>query len=563
MSHLRACLAAVLIAVGLTACSFTGGGAASGGSLSMEYNNVPTLDPQVVTWGEWLSGAALLEGLVVLNAAGTGVDPGVATSWKASADGLTYTFTLRDTKWSDGKPLTAQDFLFAYKRLLTPSAAGAGVTQGAKSYVLSLGIKGAQDFLQGKAKDWSTVGIRVPDDRTVEFTLANPNGDFLIGLTHPSMLPLPAHVLTAKPKDWEKPGNWVGNGPYALKSWTLNSAMTLLPNREYWDRDQVRLSQVTLHLTEDLTQAGVHFQGNQVDVALLTSPDVKRFQADPALSKQLVSVRNAYSAYLAVLHSKNPALEDSRIRQALSLAMGRPDVVKTCTGCRASYSLVTDSLPGARESAGVTENVAQAKALLAQAGHPGGAGLPTIHILVNTTPNPALEAIADNWQRNLGVKAKVDILESGVYIQRRQALQDADTIGFYEGAFAGYATWRAWTATLWDPGFVNRFSVPNAKWQGYLDAQKSGDPVAYAAANASPQARQFSALVDQAIATTDPAASTRLFQQAARVRQDTYLFLPTFYSDTTYVVRTGVSGVQPRLGPLLPFGFKGIGAPAK
>jgi ABC-type oligopeptide transport system substrate-binding subunit len=530
----------------------------------MEYNNVPTLDPQVVSWGEWLSGAALLEGLVVLDAAGTGVEPGVATSWKASPDGLTYTFTLRDTKWSDGKPLTAQDFLFAYKRLLTPSAAGAGITQGARSYVLALGIKGAQDFLQGKTKDWSAVGIRVPDERTVQFTLANQNSDFLIGLTHPSMLPLPAHVLKVKPKDWEKPGNWVGNGPYALKSWTLNSAMTLVPNKEYRDRDKVKLSQITLHLTDDLTQAGVHFQGNQVDIAQLPPQDVKRFQADPALSKQLVTVRNAFSAYLAVLHSKNPALEDVRVRQALSLAMGRADIVKTCTGCRASYSLPIDTLPGARDAAGVTEDVAQAKALLAQAGHPGGAGLPTIHILVNTTANPVLEAIADNWQRNLGVKAKVDILESGVYIQRRQALQDADTIGFYEGAFSGYTTWRTWTAAVWDPAFVNRFSVPNAKWQGYLDVQKrGGDPAAYAAANASPQARQFGSLVEQGIATADPAAATKLFQQAARVRQDTYLFLPTFYTDATYVVRTGVSGVRPRLGTLLPFSFAGISAPAK
>jgi ABC-type transport system substrate-binding protein len=343
-----------------------------------------------------------------------------------------------------------------------------------------------------------------------------------------------------------------------LKSWTLNSAMTLVPNPKYWDAGSAKVSQINLHLTDDLTQAGVHFQSKQVDVAMLLSPDVQRFQADPVLMPQLVPVRNEYSSYLAVLHSKNPALDDVRVRQALSLAMGRTTIVKTCTGCRPSYSLVTDTLPGARQAAGVTEDVAQAKALLAQAGHPNGAGLPTVHIFVNNTPDPVSEAIVDTWQRTLGIKAKVDVLEGGVYVQRRQALQDADTIGFYSGSFGTYATWRSWTANLWDPGAVNKFSIPSAKWQGYLTAQTGGDPVAYAAANASPQATQFGALVTQAIANPDPAAATKLYQQAARVRQDTYLVLPTFYTDSTYAVRSTVTGIHPRLGPLLPFSFKGV-----
>ncbi|WP_163569582.1 peptide ABC transporter substrate-binding protein [Fodinicola feengrottensis] len=547
----------------LAACSFSGGGGADRLVVGGVHNDVSTLDPQVVTWGEWLDSAALLEGLVVLNSTGTGVVPGVAQSWTESADGLTYTFALRDTKWSDGQPLTAQDFLFAYQRLLKPSTAGTGVTQGARSFVPSIGIKGAQDFVLGKTKDWKSVGIQAPDDRTVRFTLASPNNDFLIGLTHPSMLPLPAHVLKAKPKDWEKPANWVGNGAYVVKTWTLNSAMTLVPNKQYWDQSGVKLSQITLHLTDDLTQAGVHYQSKQVDVALLLSPDVKRFQADPALRARLVPVRNAYSSYLAVLHSKNPALDDVRVRQALSLAMGREGIVQTCSACRPSYSLVSDTVPAAREAAGVTENVGQAKALLAQAGYRNGAGLPTVHILVNNTPNPLLEAIVDTWQRNLGIKAKVDVLETGVYVQRRQALQEADTIGFYEGSFASYSTWRSWTATLWDPPSVKKFSIPSSKWQGYLTAQASGDPVAYANANASPPATQFGTLVDQAIATKDPAAAIKLFQQAARVRQDTYLILPTIYTDSMYVVRSGVTGLQPRLGPLLPFTFKGVGVTAQ
>jgi oligopeptide transport system substrate-binding protein len=556
----RAALATGLcLAVTLSGCGFSddsGGG--KPGTVTMEYTNVSSLDPQRVSWGMWLDASALLEGLVVLNAKGDGVEPGVAEKWEPSADKRTYTFHLRDATWSDGKPVTAKDFEWSYQRLLTPSSAQAGTTQGAASYLPSLGLKGAQEFLTGALTDWSQVGVKATDDKTLVLTLAAPNTDFLIGLTHPSMLPLPRHVVEAKPQEWQKPESWVGNGPFTVKSWTVNSSMTLVPNEHYWDKGNVTLSQVDLNLTEDPKQAGVHFTSKDADIVSLPPADLPRFQEDDALAKQLVSIPDAFSNYLAVLHSQNPALEDVRVREALSLAMDREKIVKTCADCRPSYSLVPEkSVPGAREAAGVTEDVKRAKQLLADAGYPGGAGLPQVHILANQA-NPMLEAIVDNWQRNLGITAAVDVVETGVYVERRDQLQPADYIGFYSGSFAAPPTWRAWTATQWDPTAMQIFSISGADWPGYLTAKGNGTGLAYAAEHASPDATEFAEQVADGSAKPDEAAAEKLYREAARTRQDTYLVLPTTYVDQYYAVRSGISGVDMHVGYLLPFSFKGV-----
>src|SRR5699024_9185820 len=169
------------LVAGTVGCGFQGGGdsggdggggeGGSGVSLTIQGPQLPTLDPQVISNGMWMVNRGLLEGMVVQNNDGTDVEPAAAESWEVSPDGLTYTFTLREETWSDGSPVTVDDFMFAYERLLEPKSAGAGVTLGANSYVPSMGIKNALEFQQGVVTDWEEVGIKALDDRTIEFTL--------------------------------------------------------------------------------------------------------------------------------------------------------------------------------------------------------------------------------------------------------------------------------------------------------------------------------------------------------------------------------------------------------
>jgi len=203
--HARAAVAlTAMTAVVLTGCSFGGGSDAKKGekSLRFEYNNFPIIDPQGVTYGEWLSAAALFEGVVRLNKDGSDVLPAAATSWDASPDKKTYTFHLREAKWSDGSAITADDFEWTYKRLLSPSATASGATQGANSYAPGLGIQGAVDFRAGTLKDWSKVGVKASDPKTLVITLAAPNSDFLLGMTQPSMVALPSKNVQKYPSDW-------------------------------------------------------------------------------------------------------------------------------------------------------------------------------------------------------------------------------------------------------------------------------------------------------------------------------------------------------------------------
>jgi oligopeptide transport system substrate-binding protein len=555
----RASVTAVLAAVtavALTACSFGGSSGSKKGekSLRMEYSNFPIIDPQSVTYGEWLSASALFEGVVRLNKDGSNVEPAAATSWDVSPDKKTYTFHLRDEKWSDGSTVTADDFVWTYKRLLTPSNTSAGATQGANSYVPGLGIKNAVAYQGGAIKDWSQVGIKAPDEKTLVITLAAPNSDFLLGMTHPSMLVLPSKVVQKYPSDWQKPAHFVGNGAYVLKGWTVNASMQLDKNPNYWNAKNVDVDHVSLALTDDPTQAGLHFENNETDIAALLSADIPRYQKSASLKKQLILFPSFYRSYLAVMHSKNPALEDVRVREAFSLALGRENVAKSCNGCNASYSLVPSNLPGAGAAA-VTEDIPKAKSLLADAGYPNGKGLPTVHILV-TQDDPTAEATIDNWKTNLGVNAKLDVVDPGSYVQKRAAVQGSNYIGFYGGAFANLPSWRGWVSTLWGATFTESFSLNSANWARYnslIGSGKAQQAQQLLDTAASPDARRFAQTVTAADTNGDAAAGNKQYAEAAAVRQKTYLFLPTLTNDAYYAVRSGIGGVGQHPGYLLPF----------
>ena len=566
-SHSRAaCRRGVAVAAVLmlaTACSFGGGSSKdSHSSITMEYQNFPILDPQRVTWGMWLSASGLYEGLIELSPDGRSANPGTASSWDLSPDHRTYTFHLRSSQWSDGSAVTADDFVFAYKRMLTPSSSQAGITQGAISYLPGIDIKGAVEYQAGTVKDWSQVGIKAPDPTTLVVTLNQPNADFLLDLAHPSMMPLPEKVLTAHPQDWQTPRQWVGNGPYVVSKWTVNSSMVLTKNDKYFDAKDVAIKQITLKLSEDegLRNSALHYKNGEVDIAPLQQQDIREFASDPAKAKDVVSIPSFLSSYLAVLHSKNPILDDVRVREALSLGMDRTAVAKACSGCTASYSLLPSIVDGSKDTS-ITENLDQAKALLAAAGHPNGQGMPVVHLLLSDSVlEPVMEAVADNWQRNLGLHAKVDMVDAGLYVDRRLKLQGADYVGFYAGSFSTVATPRAWATVVWNPMFTQQFSLSGADWQKFTAAggPKGQTPQQFLDQHASPAANQFAQLAEQAQQQVDATKAAALYTQASKVREETYLFLPTVCLDGDYLVRPGITGVDKHFGFLLPFSLKAL-----
>lgn len=566
-----AALVAVVLAT--TGCSLFGDDSedkAGERVLKTTDQNVPVLDPQVVTQGMWLSLRGIFEGLVSQAANGVDVVPAVAEKWEASADGLTYTFKLRDNaKWSNGDPVVAEDFERTYKRLFTPAGTSSGgTTLGANSYQASTGIKGAKEFLAGTLTDWSQVGVKATGEHELVLTLEGPNPGFLVALTHPALLPLHMDTVEAKPQDWQKAGSLVSNGPYQVKEWVQNSKMVLVPNKNYWDKKNVHLDRIDMTLTEPTATAtaAVPYENGEVDLIALAEPgDILRFQKDPELSKHVKSVEARSLGYLAKLRSQNPLLDDVRIRQALSLGLGRENLVKILPGAKPGVSLVPDTVPGWDDSLAVKEDIAKAKQLLTEAGYPDGKGLPEIKILAGTD-SPVLAAIIDGWKKNLGIQAKADVVEAGVYVERRWAVQAANYVGFYYGTFGGTPNWPTMVETLWSPKNNQEFSLPAAAWTQYqatqqnkslAPAQKNAQLDAILAQHASPATKQMAEVAKKARESKDKAEQERLYKDAAKIRDTEAQYIPVFWGSVFYAVRPTLEGVQLRPSPEFYY-WKGI-----
>ena len=376
--------------------------------------------------------------MVTPNASDTGVVPATADTWTVSRDGTVYTFHIRsDVKWSNGTPVTAQDFEWTYKRLLTPSTSALDTLYGSSSYQTDLGIKNAADFQVGKVTDWSQVGVKALGSSHLQITLETPNPNFLQGMAHTSMVPLPQKNLEQFPYTWQTPAHWVGNGPFVMKSWTPNAMMVLVPNEHYWDRKDVHLKRVNISMAQvSDAQLQSRYKHNEVDIAPLDDPAV--FENDPALSPALARLDQFSVNFLTLIPSRNPALEDVRVREAIALAIGRADVAKAGPLVQPATSLMPRTLPGFDAGVGFQENIAKARQVMAEAGYPGGKGFPTFSIMTDHD-DPYVRAVVDSLQHNLGIKAVQDVEDPGVESAKRHEVQRSPwrlSCGLYVGTRA-------------------------------------------------------------------------------------------------------------------------------
>jgi oligopeptide transport system substrate-binding protein len=378
-----------------------------------------TLDPAIITGQpEMRVVESLFEGLTAFNRQGRAV-PGVAESWTISPDAKTYTFKLRpDARWSDGTPVTAQDFVASWRRTLTPE------TAASYNYQLFY-IENAQAFAEGKLKDFSQVGVRALDDRTLEVTLGNPTPFFLDLCASPPLDPVPVKVIEKWGDNWIKPGNIVGNGAYELVDWRINDHIRLRKNPYYWDRDRVKLETVDLLPISKANVAYNFYASGEADLALdkgLTPPalldDLKTradYHAAPFLASSFLRFNCAHGPF-----------RDERVRRAFSMAIDRERIVKKITraGELGASTLVPPGLAGYPSPIGVRYDPGAARALLAEAGYPGGKGLPLIRYLYNEAElNEAIAIELQNmWQDVLGVQVSLERQEWKVYLNSMNSL---------------------------------------------------------------------------------------------------------------------------------------------
>ncbi|MCC7162545.1 MAG: peptide ABC transporter substrate-binding protein [Anaerolineae bacterium] len=247
------------------------------------------------------------------------IHPLAAESYEISDDGLTVTFTLRDgLKWSDGKPVVAEDFRYAWLRQLDPQTA---------SYVPDefYAIKNGEEFNKGTITDPNQVGLQAPDDKTLIVTLAAPAPYWLRYVGTTEYAPVRKDIIEKFGDKWMEAGNFVGNGPYMLQEWKHDQKMVFVRNPHYngpW-KDSINIDRLEFTLVQDPDSQGlVAYEANEVDAATVPATELERIKADSEMGKQLHSIPSAGTTIL-IFDTKNKPTDDVRVRQALSMSIDR------------------------------------------------------------------------------------------------------------------------------------------------------------------------------------------------------------------------------------------------
>ncbi|MBI2001792.1 MAG: peptide ABC transporter substrate-binding protein [candidate division NC10 bacterium] len=375
-----------------------------------------SLDPGVVTGvPEHRILSNLFEGLTTTDPKDLSPRPGMAASWSVSKDGLVYTFKLRNARWTDGKPVTAHDFVYAWERVLNPKS-------GAKYAQQLYYLKNGEDYNKGRITDFSQVGVKALDDRTLQVTLRCSTAYFLDLTSFYTLYPIPRWAIEAHGKDWVKPGKIVTNGPFRLASGVPQKERILEKSLQHWDAARVKLQKVIFMPTEDVNTAYKQFLAGESDWV----PQVPPAQIDAARSRPEFYVTPYLGTYYFRFNVTKPPTNDVRVRKALSLAVDRESLTKFVTkaGEIPASTFVPAGMRGYEGVRGLGFDVAAARKLLAEAGYPEGKGFPRLELLYNTNElhRVVTQAVQQMWKDHLGIQVDLVNVEWKVYLSRQSGL---------------------------------------------------------------------------------------------------------------------------------------------
>jgi oligopeptide transport system substrate-binding protein len=359
------------------------------------------------------------EGLTRVAADGA-IVTGTAKSWEVLDQDTRYVFHLRTAaKWSNGSPVTAYDFEYAWKRLLDPAADAYNAHQ---AYV----IKNGEAYYTGKITDVTQLGVRALDQWTLEVVLEKPVAYFLTLVAYPPFLPVNKAIVEQYGSDWAtSPATYVSNGPFRLKYWAPVIHLEFEKNPHYWDASNVKLSRLFFTLSDSVTTELTKWENRQIDSThTVPASQIQRLKAEGKLSTVC-----DLGTYFYVFNTRVSPLDDPKARKALALAIDRKNLVEQVTRGNQipAYALVPYGMPDSkynedfrvRGSDYFAEDHSMAKALLTEAGYPGGVGFPPLTILYSASVihRQIAQAIAKSWQQNLGIKVTLVEQEWEDYLQ--------------------------------------------------------------------------------------------------------------------------------------------------
>jgi oligopeptide transport system substrate-binding protein len=397
-------------------------------TFTLAVAQLTTLDPAIMTnFADIAIAGQMFEGLTTLDPKDLSVRQGIAEEWTVSPDGMTYTFKLRRSVWSDGRPLTAEDFVYSWRRVLAPST-------GSQYASFLFPIRGATDFHDGKTVDPSAVGIRAVDPLTLEVVLEKPTPYFLQMTAFSVMFPVRRDCVEKHGDGWTRPENIVTNGAFVMKEYEPGNQVVLEKNQVYWDAANVRLKRVVALVISSEETAFRKFQAGELDYVrrvpiakLAAAAKLVGFQSAPSLDTTFVRLNV----------TKKP-LDDVRVRKALSLAVDRKRLCGMVGGGRLpARSLVPGAMPGYSPAECGDFDPAEARKLLADA---AGSVPVKLQLLFSTSEDnqKVCEMLQEMWRTNLGLEVELLNQERGTFLKAMKSLE-------YQMAYSN------WTADYVDP----------------------------------------------------------------------------------------------------------------
>ncbi|AYO38223.1 ABC transporter substrate-binding protein [Serratia sp. P2ACOL2] len=480
-----------------------------------------TLDPNLAESNvEFYIFNDLFEGLLRVGKNGE-VIPALATKWETK--GTVWTFHLRpEAKWSNGDPVTADDFVFSWRRLTDPKTASPYGSYLASAYVLN-----AAEINAG-SKPASELGVKALDAHTLQVTLAEPNSYLLKQLVHFPVLPVNRKVVEQYGKNWTQPQNFVGNGAFKLAQWVVNEKVVVERNTQYWDNAHTVLNKVTFLPLQGFPEVA-RFRAGEIELGYSAPPELYQQLKKNLGDEQLATYPLLSTSYFA-FNNRQPPFNDVRVRQALNLALDKQVIAGKVLGYgqQPAWTFTPTGAGGFTLQPGVAagwsqeQRIAQAKKLLAEAGFNAQHPLRFTLLYSNdATIKKIVIAASAMWKKNLGAEVTLQN-------QERKVVLDNINNGQYSVAFS------RWLADYNDPStFLNVFRSTSSE-------------------NSAKYANEhYDRLLHQATAAQSPEQVQQAFQQAEDVLAVDTPVAPVYYEANATLVKPYVKGIDfTRQGPL-------------
>ncbi|KOS69529.1 ABC transporter substrate-binding protein [Lysinibacillus contaminans] len=488
----------------------------------------PSLHPQLAT--DTTSGAILMnvfEGLIRLND-DSKPEAAIAESWEISDDQLTYTFKLRDAQWSNGDPVVAGDFEYAWKWALNPKnlseySSLLYAIKGGEAYNLYDTEKGSEEEF---AKLATELGVKAQDEKTLVVTLENPTPYFLELVAFKTYLPINQKVVEGNDKWYTNADeNYVTNGPFNLDTWKHDESIVLKKNTDYWDAASVALETVNIGMVENEGTAATMFKAGEIDY--LGSPyqtvaldAIDGFKADGSL--QIVDYAGIYNYKL---NTTDKFTGNANIRKALTLAIDRKTLIDNITKGeqKPALGMVPTAIAGFEEDRGYFKDndMEGAKAALEAGMKELGITDPSeISITISFNTSEAHAAIAqyiqEGWNKNLGITVGLDNAEWQVYLEKLNVLD-------YQAGRLG-----------WIADYNDAYTF----LEMYNTADNGNNDTGWENA-------EYTALMKQSVSETDPAKRLEIMKKAESIAVAEFPVAPIYYYTNLYVKNEKVSNMFP------------------